>query len=1402
MTRPLTRISPRAALILAGSVAALFAAPSAQAATYYWDGNDNIVGFGIATGVWAAPTLGTTTWGWSTSLAGVDVIAGNSVTSTTDDAINFGSGASGLGAGTVTVSGTVDAGSITFASSSGAITLSGGTINLADTSTITVDNGADTIGSVLAGAAASFTKAGAGALTLTRANTYTGTTIVNRGTLNLTGSLAAGNALTFSGTGVFNVAHVAGSSQAMGALSFSSGQGTVRSTYGGTGNSALTFSSLSRTAGAAGNLMVLGGTNGITNKIVVTGQSQGFIDKGVYFGGEDYAYYDAGGFVRAPVYGIDANFVTSAAGGGTTLGVNDAAQHVRVTQNISAQTTASINTLKILATAAASRTITISTGSTLTLNGILASGGTGFIRGATTDSTTTFISNGGSELTIRTAASSDVVSFANIGGSNERGLSYTGNGTTTISGPGYVNMRLIANQSTGQVTITGGSTVQINNGTAVAANTGSSLGSGNIRLDGGVIDGYFTGALLNAIGTGSNQIQIPGGVSGFGGAGWTINLGNHATAGSAASEIQWGGGAFNPSAFVLQSGSAGILSGDLAFTNRLDLSGETRTIFANGAGTSTATISGAIRTSTGTAGIIKSGAGTLILTNASNTYNGGITIQGGILSGTVPGSLGTDVSTNSVTVAPGGMLRLGVAAALGSNQAATLTSSPTALAGIGLGYNGAIGSNVTLDNVSGSVIGIGMVGYNASLASVLSGSNHFLGAALGTTNTFTGAAGTVAPGAGNTYRLGGGSGTLTFSTTGLFTGANNVQVGSTAVGSGFTIGLTAAQDYTGTTTVTTGNLSVSGAAGAIALSSSVTLNGGRLLLDNTGVTAIDRVGDSVAVGLSNGGELSLTAQTGATSAETVGALTMGAGRSIITLTAGAANTIARIDAASLSRTGFGTGLIRGTNLAQTSTTQVARLSLTTVPSGADFVGTNTVSNGGTGNNTQALRIIPWLIGSATATDAVGTNFVTYDTALGVRLLTSAQQTTLNATSTTAASPINAISFNGSITAATGIAVNSLLFSGAHTLNSSGASAPGLAINSGAVASLTANDAAIGGGWSSLILGNGEGIVTVGSRNLIIDTPVDVTSGGGLTKAGAGTLTLTAANLYTGVTRINGGTLQVGNGGTTGSIASTSSVVNDGALVFNRSNELGADFAISGAGTLTKLGAGVLTLTGTNTYSGLTSVNAGTLLVSGSLAGAVAVNNGSTLGSSTGATGGSVGSITVNDGGTLAPGASTGILTTGGNLTLNSGSTFKLEINGTGAGTGYDQQVVGGDVFLNGPVSLALAGTYTGVDDIFTIILNNGSHAVGGTAGMFAGYANDSILTLGAQQFRISYFDNASTPEFEMVGGNDVSLLAVPEPSVALTLLGGLGLLLGLRRRHPRRVWDRGIVDAAATRQDS
>ena len=112
--------------------------------------------------------------------------------------------------------------------------------------------------------------------------------------------------------------------------------------------------------------------------------------------------------------------------------------------------------------------------------------------------------------------------------------------------------------------------------------------------------------------------------------------------------------------------------------------------------------------------------------------------------------------------------------------------------------------------------------------------------------------------------------------------------------------------------------------------------------------------------------------------------------------------------------------------------------------------------------------------------------------------------------------------------------------------------------------------------------------------------------GSVTKSGAGTQTFTGDNTYTGTTTISAGTLQLGNGGTTGSVAGN--IVDNAALVINRSNAVTLAGVISGTGSLTQAGTGTTTLTGTNTYTGGTTISAGTLqLGNGGTTGSIAGN---------------------------------------------------------------------------------------------------------------------------------------------------------------------------------------------------
>ena len=93
------------------------------------------------------------------------------------------------------------------------------------------------------------------------------------------------------------------------------------------------------------------------------------------------------------------------------------------------------------------------------------------------------------------------------------------------------------------------------------------------------------------------------------------------------------------------------------------------------------------------------------------------------------------------------------------------------------------------------------------------------------------------------------------------------------------------------------------------------------------------------------------------------------------------------------------------------------------------------------------------------------------------------------------------------------------------------------------------------------------------------------------KRGSGRLTLSGVNTYTRGTTISEGSLQFGDGGTTGVLPGTV-VVNNGELILNRSDQVSLSHSISGSGDLWQHGTGTLTLSGINTHTGWTGVDGG------------------------------------------------------------------------------------------------------------------------------------------------------------------------------------------------------------------
>lgn len=249
------------------------------------------------------------------------------------------------------------------------------------------------------------------------------------------------------------------------------------------------------------------------------------------------------------------------------------------------------------------------------------------------------------------------------------------------------------------------------------------------------------------------------------------------------------------------------------------------------------------------------------------------------------------------------------------------------------------------------------------------------------------------------------------------------------------------------------------------------------------------------------------------------------------------------------------------------------------------------------------------------------------------------------------------------------------------------------------------------------------------------------------KQGTGTWTIAATNHAGGSTMISSGTLRIGEGGSVGNLAA-GAVVNQGVLIFDRSDVYVVPNAISGAGSLIQAGPGTTVLTANNTYTGPTIVSNGTLQVDGTHSGGglITVEGGVLAGS------GSVGAITVNSGGILAPGASPGILTANGTVTLNSGSVFEVELGGLNPGSQYDQlNMSGNPLWLNNPTLIATVGYVPALGDYFDIVSNLSGFSPP-THGTFAGLPDGSTFVSGSTLLQINYQSDR------------IRLTVVPEPS--------------------------------------
>jgi len=346
-------------------------------------------------------------------------------------------------------------------------------------------------------------------------------------------------------------------------------------------------------------------------------------------------------------------------------------------------------------------------------------------------------------------------------------------------------------------------------------------------------------------------------------------------------------------------------------------------------------------------------------------------------------------------------------------------------------------------------------------------------------------------------------------------------------------------------------------------------------------------------------------------------------------------------------------------------------------------------------------------------------------------------------------------------------------------------------------------------------------LTVGGNNFDATFAGVLSGSGALTKTGTGTQALTGANSYTGATTINAGTLQLGNGGTTGSLLPGSAITDNGTLAINRSNTVtqGTDFAatVTGAGGIVQAGAGTTVLSGSNSYSGGTTVSSGTLKAGNANAlgtGGLTVNGGTLNlnGNSVVVTalGGAGGVITnaATGASTLRAAVASGTSAYAGAITSGSGAVV-LTKSGTGTLILSGSLTMAGLNANNGATQVTQSGSIAAVN-----VAAGATLALAAHTGSNYNVLNVSSLSISGFASALSNANNAGvnsagyTP-VDPVGQTDTGVLtdtgravaqaaatiaiepsapeAVPEPGTLGMLLAGAFGLLGFRRRGKSKI---------------
>ncbi len=593
-----------------------------------------------------------------------------------------------------------------------------------------------------------------------------------------------------------------------------------------------------------------------------------------------------------------------------------------------------------------------------------------------------------------------------------------------------------------------------------------------------------------------------------------------------------------------------------------------------------------------------------------------------------------------------------------------------------------------------------------------------------------------------------------------------VIAGSTTYTGGGNLILSAANpSYTGATIVNAGTLTLNGSA-TLANTQGITLNpGGTLTVDNTLVNVPSRLNAAAPLNL-NGGTLTYLGNlaAGATSTDSLGAVTLGSGNSTIAIVKGTgAGATAKLTFASLTNTVVGGMLNLQAGNFQAIQTQAGTLAINqqTLDTSTDqIVFTAAPTSGLVGNIYPHITVsgaAAAVFVNGTAGPSIGYNLATASGTNVVSFGATAANTykSLLAGGTNAATDNVLITSAGTTTLTANDTINSLLLVGDSinvnanaatvTLTVSPGTSAGMIVSSGG----TTNGNAISVPF--LALGATEGLVNVNSGALSINSVMTGSStsaagAGAFTSSGGGTLTLGAANTYTGATTLASGTLTLGafNAIPTGSAvtllagtvqvggtvpAGTLYTIPNAVLTFNNSvvtftgpnpllftgavTLIGTNNALTVAGTTTGI-AGVVSFSGTNSGT-LTKLGTGTLYLASPTADIASSSVAADI-TASGVTTIAQGILNVQNG--LALGAST-VVANGASLQIQSTAGVVLSrplvLNGSGvSGRGALESVFGANSLGNNLANTDYAAAAIGSSN--QIIYLNTASTIGVDAG--------------------------------------------------------------------------------------